>query len=208
MFKTIVISAAFLSLGTVTYAASLGDECVHLSDDNLRLACFDRTYSVVTEPTPAEQVTESKTTGAWVVSNDRSPIDDSETVTLHLLSNSDIRGRFGAPGPMDMLIRCKENTTSIFFIFNGLFMSDHQHGRVTYRIDDLKAQSVQTNESTDHQALGLWNGGRSIPIIKKMLGHDKLIIRATPLSESPVTGEFNISGIENVLEPLRATCNW
>jgi type VI secretion system protein VasI len=208
MFKTIAIAAIFFSLGSAGFGANLGDECIQLSDNELRLACFDRTYSIASKPAPIEQTAELKTTGAWVVSTDSSPIDDSKTVTLHLQSNSDIRGRFGAPGPMDMFVRCKENTTSIFFVFNGLFMSDHQHGRVTYRIDDLKAQIVQTSESTDHQALGLWNGGRSIPMIKKMLGHDRLIVRATPLSESPVTGEFNISEVENAVETLRTTCNW
>jgi type VI secretion system protein VasI len=87
-------------------------------------------------------------------------------------------------------------------------MSDHQHGKVIYRLDEKPAGEKNMRESTDHKALGLWNGGASIPFIKQMFSHEKLLIRATPHSESPVTATFAISGLENAIKPLRENCGW
>ena len=109
---------------------------------------------------------------------------------------------------MELVIRCVENTTALYFHFGGLFMSDLDHGHVEYRIDKKKPSSRRFQESNDHEALGLWSGAGSIPFIKEMFGAEKLLIRATPHSESMVTGEFNIGGLEQAIEPLRKACHW
>jgi len=62
-------------------------------------------------------------------------------------------------------------------------------------------------ESTDHKALGL-SGASSIAFIKEMFGAQRLFIRATPFNESAVTGEFNISGLDDAIKPLRKACGW
>ncbi len=97
-----------------------------------------------------------------------SDLDDSENVSLILDSNNNIKGRYGSPGPMTAIISCRENTTRIYFRFNGLHMSDYQYGTVTYRLDDKKAAKRKMIESTDNKALGLWSGGVAIPFLKGM----------------------------------------
>jgi type VI secretion system protein VasI len=57
-------------------------------------------------------------------------------------------------------------------------------------------------------ALGLWNGNAAIPFIKKMMEHEKMVIRATPFSDSAVTAEYRISGLEEAIKPLRDACKW
>lgn len=37
-----------------------------------------------------------------------------------------------------------------------------------YRLDNNKAKTVSMQASTDNEALGLWRGGSSIPMIKNM----------------------------------------
>jgi len=64
------------------------------------------------------------------------------------------------------------------------------------------------DESTDNKALGLWSGGESIPVIKKMFGKKQLIARMTPFSESPITVEMDITGLDAAIEPLRTACGW
>lgn len=81
-------------------------------------------------------------------------------------------------------------------------------GHVTYRLDDDKARNASMDASTDNEALGLWNGGRAIPVIKQMLGKSKMILRARPYGESAFTATFNIAGIEEAIAPLRQECHW
>lgn len=84
----------------------------------------------------------------------------------------------------------------------------NDYGRVNYRIDSNPAKSVDMNESTDNRALGLWSGGKSIPLIKEMIGSSKFVARFTPYNESPVIMEFNISGLEKAILPVREQCKW
>lgn len=107
------------------------------------------------------------------------------------------------------MIACRENTTSLYISFADHFMSSLQgRGIVTYRIDKAPAEKRRFLESNDNSVLGLWNGGSSIPFIKQLLGRNTLLVRATPFSDSSVTAEFPISGLEEVIEPLREACHW
>jgi type VI secretion system protein VasI len=192
------------------------EACHQFSSDIARLGCYDKatSFGVPAEGQEAEVAVEStesappKIESKWVVRSETSPLDDSTNVALRLESNGNIRSRYGAPGPMSLHIQCRENTTMLYIHFNGLFMSDHQHGTVTYRLGDKKAQTKRMRESNDHSALGLWNGGTAIPFVKAMFGSDKLLIQATPHSESAVLANFTISGLENEIEPLRKSCGW
>lgn len=78
------------------------------------------------------------------------------------------------------------------------------------RIVKLSPQprAVDADASTDNKALGLWSGGKAIPVVKQMLGKSTMITRMTPFSESPFTATFNISGLNRAIEPLRKACNW
>ncbi len=82
------------------------------------------------------------------------------------------------------------------------------YGTVTYRLDKQGPRSVAMEASADEEALGLWKGRKSIPIIKTMFGKSQLIIRMTPHSQSPVTATFDISGLDEAIKPLRKACGW
>src|SRR5690606_23149510 len=102
-----------------------------------------------------------------------------------------------------------ENSTNVHISFAEHFMADLQGGgRVTYRIDDQRAKTRNFRESNDHSVLGLWGGGNSIPWLRELFGSERLVVRATPFNESAVEGEFNITGLEEVIKPLREACNW
>ena len=108
-----------------------------------------------------------------------------------------------------LIIRCMENTTSLYTKWGGHFMSDNRNnGRVDYRVDAKKASRVSMRESTNNKSLGLWSGSQSIPFIKQLLNAKQLYIRATPYSESPVEMAFNVTGLEKAIEPLREACGW
>jgi len=82
------------------------------------------------------------------------------------------------------------------------------YGDIDYRVDTEKAKKVSGSASTDNKALGLWGGGKSIPVIKQMIGKEKIVVRMTPYSESPFTATFNIAGLAEAVKPLREECRW
>lgn len=84
----------------------------------------------------------------------------------------------------------------------------NDYGDVTYRIDENPSKSIAMDESTDNRALGLWSGGQAIPFIKQMLGGQTMVTRFTPYNDSPVTAEFNISGLDKAIIALREQCKW
>lgn len=145
----------------------------------------------------------------WDVRYGRSQIDDSRTVQITTRSLRTHANRYGQQRPLILTIVCRENKTNAHISFAEHFMSDIQGGgKVTYRVDAKPAKNRNFRESNDHSVLGLWGGGSSIPWLRELFGAEKLIVRATPFSESAVEGEFNISGLEEVINPLREACNW
>lgn len=174
---------------------------------------IEKLKAAITQNDKSNSVQESETSPTkpetkWNVRTEISAIDDSTNVFLSIDSDEHIRARFGRSGPMRLFIQCRENTTLLYIYFNGHFMSDYSNGAVTYRLDTDKALGKRMQESNDNEALGLWSGAQSIPFIKAMFGHDKLLIRATPHSESALTATFSITGLEAEIEPLRKACNW
>ncbi|WP_176372167.1 type VI secretion system-associated protein TagO [Halomonas citrativorans] len=191
------IATAFALLIGQAHAA---DDCVDISNDERRLACYDAEYQ------PSSVVAQES---AWMVNNSTSPIDDSVAVYMRVFSKEPITNRLGRQADAELWLRCVENTTSMIFKFAGHHMADlNQYGQVTLRIDDQQARTLRMNESTDHSSLGLWSGGQSIPVIRSMFGKDTLTVRATPYSQSPITTQFPISGLEDAIEPLKEACNW
>lgn len=208
-----ILVFAFAYAATSSAWASEASDCHMFTSDTVRLGCYDKatgfSAEVTSEPEDAsDEKPKPKVPSKWSVSTKKSDLDDSTNVYLALTSDDYIRGRFGESGPMILNINCRENTTRLYIIFNGMFMSDYQYGTVTYRLDNKKAAKKRMQESTDHEALGLWNGGASIPFIKKMFGHEKMLVQATPYNESAVKATFTIAGIEEEIKPLREACNW
>lgn len=180
------------------------EDCISIEDDGRRLACFDLAFGVKMVEKPS--VTDA---GKWRVSKETSAMTDDTSVFLTVISDNEVRGRYDNSGPALLVLRCRENTTSALFTFNGHFMSDIQgKGKIEYRLDDHRMTSIYATVSNDNEALGLWSGGKAIPWIKKLLSKEQLIVRATPYSESSVTATFDIRGIDNVIGDLRETCNW
>lgn len=180
--------------------------CTSIRDGIGRLACYDKVSGfVVGAPAPAAAVD----TLHWSVLESTSPIDDSKNVIIRTSSKAGIVDQHGQRTNMTLAMACRENTTSMWIDFGGLFMSDIQgFGDLTFRVDTRKAQTKGLTASTDHKALGLWNGGSAIPFAKSLFEGEKLYVAATPYGESQVSDTFDVSGLEKVIEPLRAACRW
>jgi type VI secretion system protein VasI len=172
--------------------------------DDVRLACYDSlaeaaVSTVAVIPTKSE----------WSVQTDTSPVDDSKNVFLQVTGTNGITDQYGRKAQITLTLACRENVTAAILNFGGLFMSDLQGaGEVTYRVDTSPAKTKSFGESNNHEALGLWNGGTSIPWIKSLFGGTKMYVEATPYSENAVSDFLPIAGLEEAIGPLRDACGW
>lgn len=178
--------------------------CSLLHDDARRLACYDEVYSSIS---PAESVaSDFGVHGHWWVYKEDSPIDDSVNVFMSLSAIDEIPDGYGKSVTPMLHIRCKENTTALYISWDRFIGSGEAY--ITYRIDKNKAQRQFWSISTDHQATGKWRGGSSIPFIKKLLDSKSLLVNVTPYGDNPVLVNFDVSGIESAIKPLREECRW
>lgn len=181
------------------------DECISIENNLDRLACYDKEHG----RTPTVQRIAAPA-GEWTVQSQTSKLTDRTNVYLGLSSDETINCGWNRGDKITLVVRCHENTTSIYFN-TGCHMTSSEYddyGTVRYRLDDDKARSFKGDVSTNNRSLGLWSGGRSIPVIKSMFGKKQMIVQMTPFSENPFTATFNISGLQEAVDPLRKACGW
>lgn len=197
------ICAILISALSGGAAAQTGESCARIEDGDSRLVCYDSVFRVKRE-SPVGQ-----TLGDWLVSTTTSRLDDSTNVVMTLSSMDSLPPRFGRAGKAQVYIRCMENTTAIYFVWNDHFLADIQgYGEVTYRKDNEPAKKHSMQVSTDNKALGLWRGGNAIPFIRSLFGGENLLVQITPFNESRMNADFRIAGLEDAIGPLREGCNW
>jgi len=197
-----ILTTVAMPAFTRTAQADL-QECLEIENSLDRLSCYDK------ETGYAPEITETTvSTGNWTVRSETSKMDDSTNVFLSLISDEQTNCPYKS-GAHSIHMACRENETNLWIYFGDCFMSSIQgKGKITYRLDSESAINKNFRESNNNMALGLWSGGRAIPFIKQMLGHERLIVRATPFSDSKVTAEYTIDGLEEAVKPLRKACNW
>jgi type VI secretion system protein VasI len=147
--------------------------------------------------------------GSWTVTESKSKIDDSPSIMLTVQSSEPVRSGYKQE-KADLVLRCHENNTSIYVVFGGCYMSGNSvWSRVDIRLDNDKAFSQEWTESDGNKALGLWRYGKGlIGRIKGMFGKSKMLVQASPTSESSMIAEFSIAGIQEAVKPLQKACNW
>ncbi|MBI1492528.1 type VI secretion system-associated protein TagO [Halocynthiibacter styelae] len=180
--------------------------CLPIENELDRLACYDREAGRDTQI----EVTSSLESN-WTVRTDVSDFDDTTSVFMSVYSEDPVRcDSYRAPENIRLILRCMENTTALLLQTQSCHLtSGHgDYGNVEYRVDSASARSREFTESTNSRSLGLWSGRTAIPFIKGLLENEKLLVRFTPFNHSPVTAEFNISGLDAAIAPLREACRW
>lgn len=200
-FLLIVIMSIFTT-NTIAQQTTSPKQCSEIVNNEERLSCYDFLFK------PAQLVDDTDDFGEWKIRTEKSKFDDSLKVFLHVRKTNSVTDRFGNDKDIALVLRCQENTTSAFFVFDTFMSDNNGRGIVEYRLDKDKKKTVSMTESGDNQALGLWRGGSAIPFIRQLLNKKAMVVRATPFSESPMTIEFNISNLENAIKPLAEACNW
>lgn len=196
--KKLLFSVIFLSLSSA-YASN----CPSIENDIARLACYDKavekTKSEETDGSQQEIDELKEKFSDWIVDISESPLDDSKEVSVMRVPN-DYETRRGTTA---LIIRCKRNTTDAYVTWGEYLGSDNM--KVSYRIDKENPKSVWWNAAVDGRASFI---PKPISFIKSLEGKESIYIEAEKYRGDRVSATFDISGIEEVIKPLREACNW
>lgn len=194
-----VLILLFVSLSSLADQRKKISICANKPVDKLRLICYDHLAYKLGLYKPEPKVT----TGNWKTFKEQSPIDDSINVTLSLSSSKKVYSGHETVQPR-LFVRCSENKTNVFLNW-GLYLGLNQTDMLT-RFDKSKASTDSWNLSTDNEAVFVQ--GNDISFAKKIMKHEKLLVKITPYNRTPVMATFNISGLAEAIKPLRTSCGW
>ena len=202
--KTAVLVCLVLSLNTINASEELIKKeiakCATKNGDASRLICYDDLAKSMGVDKP-KVITKNKS--KWVVSESKSPIDDSVTVTMMLDASDTILNSYGQFNRPTLILRCSENKTNAYVNWDMFLGTDRI--KVLSRIDKEKAKTRSWSISTDNKATF---APKNIAFIKSLFGHEKLLQQLTPYGSSPKTTSFEIGGLEEAIKPLRKACGW
>jgi len=201
------ITAVLLSGSIVNAQTEDTSECLAIKDDIPRLACYDAALKYVKDDAGVVEVeaeTPIATGQHWRLTEENSALDDRTDIWLSVTSKNTEGNSIGSPIRATLFMRCMENKTNVLIGFDR-YTTDNQN--VRFRLDDTPVQSQWMETMRGGDGIGVWSGGPAIPLIKKFLGHSKLVIGYNTYT-GPVEFEFDISGLDQRIEPLANSCGW
>lgn len=194
-----IIACAGLLLATGAHAQEALKLCRQIKDDGERLKCYDGIDASASNPAGAQA--DNKQGGAkeggaaWLITDEKSPLDDSPLVSAALTS-TDSRSH--------LLMRCKDRKTEVAVSIRG-FIKCGPDVRVIYRVDEGQATETPWNaHSTCYLALA----PSPIPFIRALADDGKIYVRMFDHHGTPHDALFNLGKISEVRSRLAQACNW
>lgn len=166
--------------------------CASIEESAERLACFDKVTANIA--------------GSWQIASQISPTDGSRSIYLHLDSSALTFDRARQPIRPTLWIRCQNNQTSLYVAWDAYLGT--YHGDVQYGVDSAPLGTASWLLAEDRETMGLWTDGDAIPFIKKLFGSEALVMKVTPYNDRVLTGQFELTGIETAVAPVREACGW
>jgi type VI secretion system protein VasI len=176
--------------------------------------------------TDAPQTVQASTGDKWQVKEERSPMDDSQTVVLTLDSENVVQGPLGTFKP-SLIVRCQQKKTAIYVV-TGMAASieeDVEGGpsdfhKVGIRLDDAPAIYSHWGESNDHRTLfasdlisdargepSAFSGG-AIKFAKELSQASALTFQFTPFDGTTQIARFDLRGLDPHLHKVAEACGW
>jgi len=138
---------------------------------------------------------ESLPKGAWRVSVETNPLDDTLTYFASLEASSPARD---APS---LSVRCKSGELDVYISWEDFLGTDSQ--RVTFRFGKQAAESSYWSISSDNTATFATNPKGFLRRLKYV---ESAVAQTTPYNDSPVTAVFNLEGIQAVALEAERYC--
>jgi Type VI secretion system VasI, EvfG, VC_A0118 len=141
---------------------------------------------------------------------EKSPLDGSTNVYLSINAEKPILGWLTSNITPSLHIRCKENKTNAYIHLGLRPKSEYgsygaEHTYIILRFDEEKAYQEKFGLSTSGEAVFFPD---HIPMVKKMMKHERLLIEVIPFNASPQITTFSLKGFSEKVSALREACRW
>lgn len=108
-----------------------------------------------------------------------------------------------------LTVRCRDGNTSLYFTFPGREMGNRGPQReFVYAIDDGEEAILELERGIDHAVMGVWQGYRSVPLLKRLASARLLRVSAIAADGTDLRADFDLGGLKSDLARLRAACDW
>ena len=179
--------------------------CAAIADDTERLVCFDQ-LALIVDPAPneADLMAELR---VWTSLIDVSPIDGSPIVSLVRASDEANCYQFHCIAVLGL--QCSENRTYVLIYFGGMIIKFSENPRIQYRIgDNAPVDTRAWTISPDYKGVSAPGGAPSIKIIRQLEEATDFYVRVTDQNGAVQDATFTLSGLSEVLVPLKSACRW
>jgi len=195
MRAIVTIACAGVLVATAAHAQDALKLCRQLKDDGERLKCYDGID--IASPNPAGSQAQRQQGGgpAWLVTDERSPLDDSPLVSAALQSTD---------GKSHLLMRCKDRKTEVAVSIRG-FIKCGTDVRVVYRLDQEQATDGPWNS---HPSCYLALSPAPIPFIRALADGGKVFVRMHDNHDAPYDASFNLGNFSKLRSRLAEACEW
>jgi type VI secretion system protein VasI len=140
----------------------------------------------------------------WKVERSISRMDDSPAAMIMKQSRSEVQSTRTGASPGFIMIRCTEGETSVIFLTDkGLGLRPGTHGALL-RLDKSPAVKGQVHAIFDGRAAGFSGADEVRPIASAI----KLAVRIENPADASIDMDFDLTGIEDAIKPVREACNW
>jgi hypothetical protein len=195
MRAILTIACASVVFAAGAHAQDALKLCRQIKDDAERLKCYDGLDTSSSNATGTQAESQQGAGAAWVVNDERSPLDDSPLVSAALPSSD---------GKAHLLMRCKDRKTEVAVSIRQ-FIKCGTDIRVIYRVD--QGQATETPWKP-HSSCYLAVAPSPIPFIRALADQGKVYVRMFDHHGAPHDALFNLGKISEVRSRLAEACDW
>ncbi|SNZ21721.1 type VI secretion system-associated protein TagO [Cohaesibacter gelatinilyticus] len=144
--------------------------------------------------------------GHWKAISKRSKISGKPFEVIYVEANDGANCSAIGSQPAYFAFKCDEGTPLVALHTNCV-MNDEDYNEIQYRFDEDEVRAKYVHRLPDMMGQYI-RMNSAIEFAKEALGKKELVIRASDHRGAFMEMDFNITGIEEAIEPVRKACNW
>lgn len=170
-------------------------ECKNIENNDDRLKCYDSVK--------VNKNQEYSGINGWRVEESRSKLDDTINISYIKKSSNKLPSVIGNMENGSFVVRCSKNTTEVYVIWPSYIGLNGKN--VQYKMSKGDINKEEWSTSTDGKAVFV---SKPIDFLKRLQYYKTVIIQLSPHARTYEELEFDIEGINKVVENISECCNW
>lgn len=191
-------------------------DCPSIKNDIARLACFDKTYTLANEESNPPKIESGidvpelkdegdKEMGNWIIKNHKDNMTGVESWQA-ILTQSDIENNSKRIINSLVLSCYASNKPLIAFIWGKYIGLEGKSKSLLLKIDNGEVYSEDWRISSKYSTSRYTSKKKDPVFLKKLANASIITARVTPYGSLPITAEFELDGISQVVDKIKNEC--